>query len=71
MRQVWLSEGDGGPRLAAMPPMPEDARAQFHVQAKPAGAVSNLDCKHCFFLSKEMPGSRFRKPSKTRHTQRR
>jgi uncharacterized protein len=34
----------------------------FHVLAKPTGAVCNLDCKYCFFLSKEMlyPGSRFR-----------
>jgi uncharacterized protein len=30
--------------------------------AKPTGAVCNLDCEYCFFLSKEMlyPGSRFR-----------
>ena len=34
----------------------------FHLLAKPTGAVCNLDCKYCFFLSKEMlyPGSRFR-----------
>jgi serine-type anaerobic sulfatase-maturating enzyme len=34
----------------------------FHVLAKPAGATCNLDCKYCYFLSKEMlyPGSRFR-----------
>src|ERR1022692_4334848 len=34
----------------------------FHVMAKPTGAVCNLDCEYCFFLSKEMlyPGSRFR-----------
>jgi hypothetical protein len=34
----------------------------FHVIAKPTGAVCNLDCEYCFFLSKEMlyPGSRFR-----------
>jgi len=34
----------------------------FHLLAKPAGAICNLDCKYCFFLSKEMlyPGSRFR-----------
>jgi len=34
----------------------------FHVLAKPTGATCNLDCKYCFFLSKEMlyPGSRFR-----------
>ena len=34
----------------------------FHLLSKPTGAVCNLDCKYCFFLSKEMlyPGSRFR-----------
>jgi hypothetical protein len=36
----------------------------FHVTGKPTGAVCNLDCEYCFFLSKEMlyPGSRFRMP---------
>jgi serine-type anaerobic sulfatase-maturating enzyme len=34
----------------------------FHLLAKPTGAVCNLDCSYCFFLSKEMlyRGSRFR-----------
>lgn len=34
----------------------------FHVLVKPTGARCNLDCKYCYFLSKEMlyPGSRFR-----------
>jgi uncharacterized protein len=34
----------------------------FHVLAKPTGAICNLDCKYCFFLSKEelYPNSRFR-----------
>jgi uncharacterized protein len=34
----------------------------FHLLAKPSGAICNLDCKYCFFLSKEMlyPGDRFR-----------
>jgi uncharacterized protein len=34
----------------------------LHVLAKPTGAICNLDCKYCFFLSKEMlyPGDRFR-----------
>ncbi len=34
----------------------------FHVLAKPTGAICNLDCRYCFFLSKEelYPGSRFR-----------
>lgn len=36
--------------------------ATYHLLAKPTGAICNLDCKYCFFLSKEMlyPGSRFR-----------
>ena len=34
----------------------------FHVMAKPTGAVCNLDCEYCYFLSKEAlyPGSDFR-----------
>jgi uncharacterized protein len=34
----------------------------FHVMVKPTGAVCNLDCEYCFFLSKEQlyPGSPFR-----------
>lgn len=34
----------------------------FHVMAKPAGAMCNLNCSYCFFLAKEefYPGSRFR-----------
>ena len=39
-----------------------DAPPAFHLMTKPTGAVCNLDCKYCFFLSKEKlyPGSRFR-----------
>jgi uncharacterized protein len=35
---------------------------QFHLLAKPTGAICNLDCKYCFFLSKETlyPGDSFR-----------
>jgi uncharacterized protein len=42
--------------------IPENAPPAYHVLVKPTGAVCNLDCKYCFFLSKEMlyPGSRFR-----------
>ncbi|HSB39518.1 MAG TPA: anaerobic sulfatase maturase [Gaiellaceae bacterium] len=41
---------------------PQTAPPSFHLLAKPTGAVCNLDCAYCFFLSKEMlyPGSRFR-----------
>jgi uncharacterized protein len=40
----------------------EHAPRAFHLMAKPTGAICNLDCEYCFFLSKEMlyPGSRFR-----------
>ena len=39
-----------------------EAPRAFHLLSKPTGAVCNLDCSYCFFLSKEMlyPGSRFR-----------
>ena len=42
--------------------LPRSAPRQFHLLAKPTGAVCNLDCTYCFFLSKELlyPGSRFR-----------
>ena len=42
--------------------LPPNAPAAFHLLSKPTGAICNLDCKYCFFLSKEMlyPGSRFR-----------
>ena len=41
---------------------PKDAPPYFHVMAKPTGAICNLDCSYCFFLSKEAlyPGSPFR-----------
>ena len=36
----------------------------FHLMTKPRGAICNLDCKYCYFLSKEKlyPGSEFRMP---------
>ena len=42
----------------------------FHVMAKPTGAVCNLDCGYCFFLSKELlyPGSRFRMAEELQET---
>jgi uncharacterized protein len=38
------------------------AVADFHLMVKPAGAVRNLDCKYCYYLSKKSlyPGSGFR-----------
>lgn len=40
----------------------QDPPLMFHLVAKPTGAICNLDCSYCSFLSKEMlyPGSRFR-----------
>ena len=42
--------------------LPSSAPRAFHLLAKPTGAICNLDCTYCFFLSKELlyPGSRFR-----------
>jgi sulfatase maturation enzyme AslB (radical SAM superfamily) len=39
----------------------------FHVLTKPTGAICNLDCKYCFFLSKEelYPNSKFRMTDET------
>ena len=41
---------------------PLTSPAAFHVMLKPRGAICNLDCAYCYYLSKEMlyPGSRFR-----------
>lgn len=45
-----------------METLPTNAPPAYHILTKPTGAVCNLDCKYCFFLSKEAlyPGSRFR-----------
>jgi uncharacterized protein len=54
-----VSVVDERPSGALLPP---GAPPAFHLLAKPTGAICNLDCTYCFFLSKEMlyPGSRFR-----------
>lgn len=38
-----------------------EAPPEFHILVKPTGSICNLDCKYCYFLSKEMlyPGSQF------------
>jgi uncharacterized protein len=43
---------------------PPAAPVSFHVLAKPSGPICNLDCRYCYFLSKEAlyPGDRFRMP---------
>ncbi len=40
----------------------QDYPTAFHVMTKPRGAICNLDCKYCYFLSKEKlyPNSDFR-----------
>ncbi len=42
--------------------MSQNEAHAFHVMAKPTGAQCNLDCKYCFFLSKEAlyPNDNFR-----------
>jgi uncharacterized protein len=41
---------------------PPTTRPAFHVMTKPRGAICNLDCHYCYYLSKERlyPDSRFR-----------
>jgi uncharacterized protein len=48
-------------------PLPPDAPPAYHVLTKPTGAICNLDCTYCFFLSKEAlyPGSKFRMTDQT------
>lgn len=50
------------PSFLAMTSLQHATPPAFHILAKPTGAICNLDCKYCFFLSKEAlyPGSRFR-----------
>ncbi|GAA1994052.1 anaerobic sulfatase maturase [Terrabacter lapilli] len=45
-------------------------RQPVHIMAKPTGAVCNLDCEYCFFLSKEQlyPDSTFRMTPETQET---
>jgi uncharacterized protein len=49
---------DGSPR----PPGHTGSIEPFHILAKPTGAICNLDCSYCFYLTKEelYPGSKFR-----------
>ena len=39
----------------------QQAPSYFHAMAKPTGAIYNLDCRYCLFLSNEVlyPGNRF------------
>lgn len=36
-----------------LPPITGEAPPGFHLLAKPSGSTCNIDCKYCFFLSKE------------------
>jgi uncharacterized protein len=39
--------------LPTIDALPADAPPGFHLLAKPSGSTCNIDCKYCFFLSKE------------------
>ena len=56
----FRSRSTGGPPVP--PVRPPSAPAGFHVMAKPTGAICNLDCSYCFYLSKAAlyPGVRSR-----------
>ena len=61
-------DGAGTRLLPMLPePRPKTAPPSFHVLTKPTGAICNLDCTYCFFLSKEAlyPGSKFRMSDET------
>ena len=67
-----VDQGSGartGTRALPMLPnaLPPGAPPSFHVLTKPTGAICNLDCTYCFFLSKEAlyPGSSFRMTDET------
>jgi len=62
MDDVRLMTDDQRPMPTMPTSRPRSAPPYFHVLTKPTGALCNLDCKYCFFLSKERlyPGSRFR-----------
>ena len=55
-----MSDSQPGSFLTAGPD--HAAPPAFHIMLKPRGAICNLDCAYCYFLSKELmyPGSRFR-----------
>ena len=62
------SEDAAGTRmLPVLPDLPASSPPSFHVLTKPTGAICNLDCTYCFFLSKEAlyPGSKFRMTDET------
>ena len=63
------ADGTGTQRpLPLLPdPFPTGAPPAYHVLTKPTGAICNLDCTYCFFLSKEAlyPGSKFRMTEET------
>jgi uncharacterized protein len=61
MRTISLNQpGQLGDRVKGQ--LGVNAPPSFHVMTKPRGAICNLDCDYCYFLSKEMlyEGSRFR-----------
>jgi uncharacterized protein len=50
------------PKIPQVKMTSHGSRPVFHLLVKPTGAVCNLDCQYCFFLSKEVlyPNSPFR-----------
>jgi uncharacterized protein len=62
--------GGKGPMPEVPKVWPRNAPSSFHVLAKPTGSICNLDCKYCFFLSKDSlyAGSKFRMANDTLET---
>ncbi len=57
-----IADQVSGANVAANDTAASERVRAFHVMTKPRGAICNLDCAYCYFLSKELlyPGSRFR-----------
>jgi len=56
LREAARAFGNKGSHHVSAPPFP------YHLLAKPTGATCNLDCKYCYFLSKDglYPNERMR-----------
>jgi uncharacterized protein len=50
---LQLTEKEGAKLLDTETALPANSPPCFHLLAKPSGATCNMDCKDCFFLSKE------------------
>jgi uncharacterized protein len=53
LRLLQLTEKKVQMLLDTETALPANSPPCFHLLAKPSGAACNIDCKYCFFLSRE------------------